>query len=134
MRPFLCLNSIQVADAGKRWRFFLVQWRRCSASHLQKSMNELKESPNSRYRWYRFCDRVSFFGLTGSPTMEVPRKHPLLSHFTLCQPHEHLSLSLPLPPLLHSQQAVHRRPLLSLKLCMFLPPSARLICGVMLLN
>jgi hypothetical protein len=91
--------------------------RCCSASHRQKSMNESKQSPCSRYRRYRLCDRVSFFGLAGSPAMATPRKQPLLSHSVLCHPHEHLSWSLPSPPLLHSQQAVHFLPLSSVKLC-----------------
>jgi hypothetical protein len=49
--------------------------------------------------------------------MAVPQKHPLPSGVVLVCPHAHLSLSLPRPPRLHSKQAVHCRPCLSVKLC-----------------
>ena len=92
------------------------QLRSGSASHRRKARKLSNPSPYSRNRLYRSCDLVRFFDFAGSPTIGSPRKQPSPFHFVHCQPHEHLSFALPLPPLSHSLQAVHALPLSSVKL------------------
>ena len=93
------------------------QLRSGAESHRQKPRNESNPSPYFKNRRYLSCDRVRFGWAFGSPTIAVPRKHPRPFHFVHCQPHEHLSLAFPFPPLSHSAQAVQCLPSSSVKLC-----------------
>jgi hypothetical protein len=95
----------------------LFQLRSGWESQRQKSMKESNASPYSKYLWYRSFERERFVCFAGSPIIGEPKKQPVPFQAVHFHPHAHLSESFPLPPRLHSLQAVQRRPLSSSKLC-----------------
>jgi hypothetical protein len=71
----LSVRSI-IARVSPR-RYALFHSRSGSASHRQNSMNESKQSPYFKNRWYLCFDLLTFFAGLISPIISVPRKHPI---------------------------------------------------------